>query len=68
MKRCRDMTRAQFKAALARRGWRKVLLWIEVGDGVSIGMTMINGKLNLRASLARAIKEHALLVDRKVMS
>jgi len=53
----RDMTRAQFNAALRRRGWTKVLLWIDIGGGHSIGMTLINGKVNLRASLARAINE-----------
>ncbi len=57
MKAARDMTRAQFDAALRRRGWRKVLVWIDVGDGRSIGMVMINGKMNRRASLAHAIRE-----------
>lgn len=57
MKRPRDMTRAQFAAALKRRGWRKVLLWVDVGGGRSIGMVMIGGKINLRASLAHAIRE-----------
>jgi hypothetical protein len=56
----RDMTRAQFDAALKRRGWRKVLLWIEVGNGHSIGMVMnLNGKINRRASLAHAIRQAA---------
>lgn len=59
MKRPRDMTRAQFAAALQRHGWRKVLLWIDVGGGRSIGMVMINGKLNRRASLAHAIRQTA---------
>lgn len=51
------MSRAAFDAALKRRGWRKVLLWIDVGGGVSIGMVMVNGKINRRASLAHAIAE-----------
>ena len=57
MRAARDMTRAQFEAALKRRGWRKVLLWIEIGGGRSIGMVMINGKLNRRASLAYAAQQ-----------
>ncbi len=57
MKRPRDMTRRQFSSALRARGWRQVLVWIEVGDGRSIGMVMINGKFNRRASLAHAIRE-----------
>ena len=59
MNRPRDMTRNQFNTALQRRGWRKVLLWIEVGNGRSIGMVMVGGKINRRASLAHAIRESA---------
>ncbi len=57
MKPVRDMTRAQLDAALKRRGWRRVLLWIDVGGGRSIGMVMVGGKINRRASLAHAIRE-----------
>jgi len=57
MKRPRDMTRAQFRAALQRRGWRQVLLWVEIGGGRSIGLVMIGRKFNYRASLAYAIRE-----------
>lgn len=53
----RDMTRREFDAALKRRGWRKVLFWIEVGGGRSIGLVVINNKINRRASLAHAIRE-----------
>ena len=58
----RDMTRKEFNAALCRRGWRKVLMWIDVGGGRSIGMVMVSPtrgalKFNRRASLARAIRE-----------
>jgi hypothetical protein len=53
------MTRSQFEAALKRRGWRSVLLWIEIGNGRSIGKVMINGKFNRRASLAHAAREAA---------
>lgn len=56
-RRLRDMTRREFNDALRRRGWRKVLVWIEIGTGRSIGMVMIGGKINLRASLAHAIRE-----------
>ena len=57
MKRPPDMSRAEFSAALKRRGWRKVLFWIEIANGRSIGMVVIKNKLNLRASLAHAIRE-----------
>lgn len=53
----RDMTRREFDAALRRRGWKKVLVWIDVGGGRSIGMVMVGGKINRRASLAHAIRE-----------
>jgi hypothetical protein len=57
MKRPPDMSRAEFNAALKRRGWQKVLLWIDIGNGRSIGLVVINNKINLRASLAHAIRE-----------
>jgi hypothetical protein len=57
MKRPRDMSRAQFNAALRRRGWRKVLCWIDLNNGTAIGMIMTGGRFNLRASLAKAIYE-----------
>ncbi len=57
----RDMTRSEFNAALKRRGWRKVLMWIDIGNGHSIGMLMRKGprgyKTHLRASLAYAIQQ-----------
>jgi hypothetical protein len=53
----RDMTAKELRAALERRGWRKVLLWIDIGGGRSIGMVAIGGKINRRASLAHAIRE-----------
>ena len=57
----RDMSRREFVTALHRRGWRKVLMWIDIGNGHSIGMLMSKGrrgfKVNLRASLAHAIRE-----------
>lgn len=56
-RRPRDMTRRELDAALKRRGWRKVLVWIEIGGGHSIGMIMIAGKINRRASLAYAIQQ-----------
>jgi hypothetical protein len=55
------MTRKEFNSAIARRGWRKVLLWIEIEGGRSIGVVMRKGprgwEVNLRASLAHAIRE-----------
>jgi hypothetical protein len=57
----KDMTRMEFNAALQRRGWRKVLVWIDIGHGHSIGLVMRKGsrgyKINLRASLAHAIQQ-----------
>ena len=42
----RDMTRAEFRAALARRGWRQELMWItgidKQGHTCGIGMVMLN--------------------------
>jgi hypothetical protein len=58
------MSRAQFRAALARRGWRCVLgAWIDLGTGTSVGMILQRKtprsawKTNYRASLAKAIRE-----------
>jgi len=53
----RDMTANELRLALARRGWRRVLLWIDIGGGRSIGMVMVGNKINRRASLAHAIRE-----------
>jgi hypothetical protein len=63
MRAARDMTQAQFEAALKRRGWRSILLWIDVGNGRSIGKIMINGKFNRRASLAYAARKVAKPCD-----
>lgn len=54
----RDMTRQQFRDALKQRGWRSILGWIDVGNGLSIGMIYhgIPMKPNYRASLAKAIR------------
>lgn len=56
----RDMSRKEFHAALRRRGWRQVLLWIEIPPApASIGMLMDRrtGKTLYRASLAYAIRQ-----------
>lgn len=60
MRKHRDMTAREFSRALARRGFRKILLWIEIGpDGPSVGMVVNpNGKINRRASLAHAIRRY----------
>ncbi len=64
----RDMTKREFTSALAKRGWRKVLMWIEIGGGRSIGMIMLKGprgwQVNRRASLAHAIHEARALPNR----
>lgn len=58
----RDMTRQQFRTAIARRGWRHELLWI-VGtgkDGRTTGVGVITdmrGRVLRRATLAKAIRE-----------
>lgn len=52
----RDMTRAQFRKALRDRGWSEVLLWINIGGGIHVGKIWMRNKVNLRASLAYAIK------------
>lgn len=54
----RDMSRKEFQAALKRRGWRQVLLWVEIPGFGSVG-TVHNartGKTLYRASLAHAIR------------
>ncbi len=56
MRRPPDMSRRQFDAALKRRGWYKCLLWINIGNGQSIGVVTVGGKINRRASLAHAIQ------------
>lgn len=61
----RDMTRKEFRQAIARRGWRQELLWVtgtdKEGHICGIGMVMYkNGrgwKVNYRATLAKAIRE-----------
>jgi len=64
MKAPRDMTRREFKQALARHGFRQVLLWMQDDTGktgVSYGMVMnTKGKVLRRASLAKAIRERGL--------
>lgn len=61
MKRPRDLTDRQFRAALRVRGWHFILGWIDIGNGVSVGavLTRKRGgwKLDKRASLAKAIRE-----------
>lgn len=61
----RDMKKAEFRAALARRGWKQELLWV-VGtskDGHSTGIGMVLSRqrgrwqTNYRATLAKAIRE-----------
>lgn len=63
MKATKDLSRAQFDAALKAHGLRKVFFWIEdaTGEcsGVSWGMVVNGrtGKLMRRTSLAKAIRE-----------
>ena len=61
----RDMTRAEFKQAIARRGWRQELMWVtgidKEGRTCGIGLVMSKRgrewKTNYRATLAKAIRE-----------
>ncbi|MDE2105419.1 MAG: hypothetical protein KGL39_49790 [Patescibacteria group bacterium] len=57
MKRPPDMSRKQFLSALRARGWKQVMWWVDIGGGRSIGLVLIGGKINRRASLAHAIRE-----------
>ncbi|HWP88521.1 MAG TPA: hypothetical protein VNM70_11610 [Burkholderiales bacterium] len=64
MKQPPDMSRAAFKAALVRNGFRQVLLWGEdttgMTPGVSYGMVMNHkGKILRRASLAYMLRRRA---------
>lgn len=65
MKRPPDLSRSAFNAALARNGFKKVLMWLEdttgAAPGVSYGLVLYasgpnKGKVARRASLARAIR------------
>jgi hypothetical protein len=63
MKVPRDLTRDQFLSALRKRGFRKVLLWIEdtsgACPGVSWGIVIRRGTGGImrRATLAKVIQE-----------
>lgn len=70
MKRPPEMSRKAFQAALARRGFRQVLLWVQdtTGQvpGTSWGMVMhMNGKTAYRATLAKVICERDAEIARK---
>jgi hypothetical protein len=58
----RDMTRAQFQAALKRNGFRQFLAWFqdETGQTTSAYGAVVNpktGKIYRRITLARIIEE-----------
>lgn len=63
MKAPRDMTRAQFDAALKANGFRKIFHWIEdrtgSAPGVSWGVifSVQNGKIARRATLAHVMRQ-----------
>ena len=61
MKAPRDMTRAQFAAALKRNGLKQQLLWLHDAEtSISFGLVMrTNGKIMRRASLAKALQGRA---------
>lgn len=65
-----EMSRAQFRKALERNQFRRVLLWIEDTSGkipyTSWGMTLHgNGKPAYRATLARVIKERRAYLEKR---
>jgi hypothetical protein len=69
MKRPPEMSRAQFRKALERNGFRQVLLWINdttgAVPGTSWGMLLYrNGKSAYRATLAHVIRERELQIKR----
>lgn len=63
MKRPPEMSRAQFRAALKRNGFRQILMWFEDTTGecpsVSWGaiLAIKTGKIMRRATLAKIIRE-----------
>lgn len=56
----RDLTKAQFRQRLKKYGFRQVLLWIDIGQGVNVGLTynVSTGKPCYRESLRRALQRH----------
>lgn len=65
-----EMSRAQFKAALARNGFKQTLLWIEdtTGQvpGISWGIVMHpGGKVARRATLAKVLRERRAEIEKK---
>ena len=71
MKRPAELSRAAFRAALRRNGFRIVLLWCEdisgATPGHSYGMVMnTKGKILRRATLAHVIRERDKVIAGKV--
>lgn len=58
MRKPREMSAAQFVAALEEHGFQQELLWLhDIETGISFGMVMdTRGKLLRRASLAKALR------------
>ena len=68
MKRAPEMSRAQFKAALDRNGFRQVLVWFEDTTGQVTGTSWgavlhLNGKMARRATLAKLIRERRRTIE-----
>lgn len=62
MKRPPEMSRAAFKSALARNGFRQTLMWISdttgIAPNISWGVVIHrNGKTAYRATLAKVLRE-----------
>lgn len=70
MKRPPEMSRKQFQAALARNGFKQVLVWISdtTGQvpGTSWGIVMHrDGKVARRATLAKVLRERRAEIEKK---
>jgi len=57
----RDFTKAQFRKAYERHGFKKIMYWLEdqTGTGMSFGI-VVNAetfKIDRRASLAKALRD-----------
>lgn len=58
----KDMTRAQFHAALERNGFeRPMMVWVSSKDNpnISYGMCSIGGRINYRVTLSHILKSRA---------
>ncbi len=69
MKRPPEMSRKQFKDALARNGFKQIILWITdttgVAPGISWGVVMHrDGRTAYRATLAMVLRERKAIEEK----